>query len=269
MQLSEELKQLSDSAHSFLKDYGGTKAYRAMRDASPAEGFDTALWRQMVELGWAGITVPESLGGYDMGPAAVALVGAALGTHLGSSPFATTAVFAAQALSIGHAQAASPKVEAALKALTEGTSIVAAAIDEGPRHAGLEGVALTASPSAGGFVLSGTKRNVLDVTAADQILVAARTDGGLTAFLVPADVDGLTVDTSVLLDARRASTLKFGGIEVSSDQVVGKVGEGDASLGPALELARLAVAAEMLGAASAAFELTVAYLRDRKQFGVP
>ncbi|MEM7676729.1 MAG: acyl-CoA dehydrogenase, partial [Myxococcota bacterium] len=222
-----------------------------------------------VELGWSGITVPEAHGGYDMGPAAVSLVAAALGAHLGSSPFATTAVFGAQSLSAGLGQSASSAVQSALQAVVEGRSVVAAAIDEGPRHAGLEGVALTASPSPGGFVLTGTKRNVLDVPAADQILVAARTDGGTTAFLVPVNAAGLTTDTSVLLDVRRSSTLKFGGVEVSKDQVVGAVGQGDAVLGPALELARLAVAAETLGAASAVFEITLAYLRDRKQFGVP
>ena len=267
MIVNEELKQLAENAHGFLKDRAGPKAFRALRDQDPGEGFDLGLWRQMSELGWAGIAVPESLGGYELGPLAIVLVAEALGTHLASAPFAGT-VFAATALSEA-AKEGGDAWAARLTSLAEGRGLFALAIDERPRHHGLAGMQTTATPIDGGVRLAGTKRNVLDVEAADSLLVLAKTGDGLTLVDVPKDLSGVSFRSAVQLDVRRTSTVSFDDVEVEKARIVGAPGQAEASVARGLDLARVSVAAEMLGAAKAVFDMTLDYMRDRKQFGVP
>ena len=270
MVLSEELQQLSETAHGFLKEHAGARAFRAMRDANPKEGFDTDLWLKMAELGWSGIALPESLGGYDMGPTAVAVVASALGAHLASSPFVGT-VFAARAFAAAGATAS----EDGLTQMAEGKGLFAIALDEKPRHAGLSNIEMRAeSDGARGFVLTGLKRNVLDASAAQRLIVVARTapgsaDSGLTAFVVPLAAEGVTVDDAVQLDMRRTASVRFEGVRVGGEAVIGEIGAGAFVVAEALETARMAVAAEIVGASKAVFAVTVDYMRDRKQFGVP
>ena len=172
MSMSEELQQLTETANSFLKEHAGGKAFRVMRQADPDAGFDVALWQKMVELGWAGMSVPEALGGYDMGPTAAVLVAESLGANLASTPFAQV-VFAARALTKGAGVAAKPAEADRLTGLAEGRRLFAVAIDETPRHRGLAGIETTATPDGTGFKLNGTKRNVLDVPAVADLLVVA------------------------------------------------------------------------------------------------
>ncbi len=266
MFMSEELQQLSETAQGLAKEFAGPKAFRDLRAANPAEGVDLPFWNRMAELGWLGIAIPEALGGYDMGTAAVVSVADALGANLASTPFATTAVFAARALSAGAAGGVGTD---RLPPIAEGRAIYAIAIDEGPRHRGLDGIEMTATPDGDGFVLFGAKRNVLDFDAAQSLLVVARAEAGLTAFAVPKETVGVSATTTTQLDVRRASTIGFEGVRVDGTHVVGSVGDGEGVVAAALETARLAVAAEMLGAAKAVFDMTVEYMRDRKQFGVP
>ncbi len=263
---SEELQQLMESAHGLLKEHAGARAFRKMREQDPDEGFDITLWQRMAELGWTGIAVPEAFGGYDMGPTAAIAVADALGAHIASVPFAGT-VLASKALAAGAG--GSSEMAAHLGALAEGRALFAIAIDEGPRHTGLERIGMTAQADGSDFVLSGMKRNVLDVPAAQNLLVAAKTDGGLTAFVVPKDAAGVSVSTSVRLDIRRSSKIQFDGVRVPATAVMGSVGGGEAVLTAALDTARTVVAAEMVGAAKGVFDMTIAYMRDRKQFGVP
>ena len=266
MIVSEELQQLAETAHGFLKEHAGPKAYRTVRDKAPAEGFDLDLWRRMSELGWAGIALPESLGGYDMGPMAVVMIGELLGAHLASTPFVST-VFAAKALA---ASASEGSLWAArLGELAEGRGLYAVAIDERARHRGLEGLRTKAEASGGGYRLSGAKRSVLDVPAADSLLVVAEGQGGIVMVDVPKDAAGVSIATAVQLDSRRTSTVTFDNVMVDANRVIGADDAISAVVASALDAARLAVAAEMVGAAKAVFDMTIEYMRDRKQFGVP
>ncbi len=266
MIVNEELKQLAENAHGFLKDRAGPKAFRAVRDQDPAEGFDVGLWQQMSELGWAGIAVPESLGGYEMGPLAVVLVAEALGAHLASAPFAGT-VFAATVVSDAAKEGGAWAER--LTALAEGRGLFALAIDERAHHHDLAGIQTTATSAGGSVRLAGSKRNVLDVDAADSLLVLAKTDDGLTLVDVAKNLPGVSVKTAVQLDVRRTSTVSFDNVEVERSSVIGGLGQAGPSVARGLDLARVAVAAEMLGAAKAVFDMTLDYMRDRKQFGVP
>ncbi len=136
-------------------------------------------------------------------------------------------------------------------------------------------IAATARRSGGGFRLDGEKRFVLDGHVADLVIVVARTAGapgerrGITLFLVPADAKGLTRTRTVMVDSRNAAALRLDGIELGEESVLGGVDDGADLLDPVLDRARAGLAAEMLGSAAAAFERTVLYLQERKQFGVP
>lgn len=146
------------------------------------------------------------------------------------------------------------------------------AIDEGSHHAPAR-TALTATKSGAGYVLNGTKTFVLDGEAADLLIVVARTNGkageteGLTLFLVASDAPGVTRAHLALVDSRGAARIAFDGVEVGADAVLGEVNKGWAVLEPTLDRAYAGLAAEMLGSASAAFDITLDYLKTRTQFG--
>jgi alkylation response protein AidB-like acyl-CoA dehydrogenase len=134
-------------------------------------------------------------------------------------------------------------------------------------------VKLIAKRSSAGYALSGEKRYVVDGAEADLLIVAARTSGdagdatGITLFLVPGDAKGVSRTALKTLDAHAAANVSFAGVEVGADAVLGAVDGGYGLLEQILDRARIGAAAEMLGAADAAFEMTSDYLKVRKQFG--
>ena len=122
--------------------------------------------------------------------------------------------------------------------------------------------------------LSGKKTFVLDGHIADKLIVVARTSGeqraraGLTLFMVDRDAPGVSVTRTIMADSRNAANVSLDNVAVSADAVIGAVDGGADILDPALDIARIGLAAEMLGGTLECFERTVAYLKERKQFGV-
>jgi alkylation response protein AidB-like acyl-CoA dehydrogenase len=259
--LSEEETLLVDSARGFLDDAAPIGALRKMRDAGQTH--DPALWAQMVDMGWSGVLVPEDQGGSDMGFSAAALLAQEMGRTLVASPFLSTAVIAATALR----QSASDRAISALAEIAGGSRTYALALDEGAKFAP-EATSMAAEKSGNGFRLNGRKCFVVDGGAASRVLVLARTvDGGLTLFDLPADQAGITRNARNMIDSRDAVDLVFDDVEATGEDVLGEVGGGMAALRPALEAGQAALAAELTGAASAAFDITLGYLKERQQFG--
>ncbi|HAN67803.1 MAG TPA: acyl-CoA dehydrogenase, partial [Halieaceae bacterium] len=159
-----------------------------------------------------------------------------------------------------------------LPAVAAGELHVSLALQEGPQHAP-EDTALKAETAGAGYRLQGGKCLVLDALAAQQFVVIARTSGapgdsvGLTAFLVAADAAGLTVEQRSLVDARGVGALELNGVEVAASAVLGEVDAAWDGLSRSLDIANIGLAAELLGVATEAFERTVEYLKERKQFG--
>jgi acyl-CoA dehydrogenase len=126
-----------------------------------------------------------------------------------------------------------------------------------------------------GFALSGEKVFVLDGHSADTLLVVARSSGesaardGLSVVMVPRDTAGVAIERTVMADSRNAANIRFTDVAISSEQVVGNVGEAGAWLEDVLDRGRIAMAAEMLGSVEEVFARTVAWLKERVQFGVP
>jgi len=265
--LTDDQKLIQDTARQFLTDEGGiAKQLRRVRDTGCPDGFRHALWKQFGELGLSGICIPESAGGAGMGATEAGLVLEEIGRNLTPSPFLTTAVAAVRALE-GSAQA-----ERWFPGILAGDTVAALAVDEGKHHHPA-GIALQAKRSGNGFALSGAKQFVVHGASADVVLVAARTGGapgetdGITLFAVEKGIGGLEVENVALADSSKAARLRFDNVQVDADAVIGEVDSGWVPLARALNAGRAGAAAELVGVAAGASDMTFEYLKQRKQFG--
>ena len=262
--LSEDAQLVRDQAMDFFREKSPVLALRKLRDSNDADGFSRALWKEMADLGWTGFVVSEESGGSGFGMVGLGQVLEAAGRTLAASPLISTALIGASALDIAGTTA---QKSAHLSALLAGDVITALATDEGAHHAP-GNVATTAHAEAGGYVLDGRKTFVLDGHVADLLIVSAKTDAGITLFLVPAKAAGVSIQRRIMVDSRNAAIVTLSGVKVGANAVLGSVGGGAALLERILDRARVGLAAEMLGSSCEAFDRTVQYLKDRKQFGV-
>jgi len=259
--LNDDQTMLRDTAKDFVASEAPIAHMRALRDANDVTGFDRGLWKQFAEMGFTGILIPEAEGGLGLGHVEAGVVLEEIGRNLSPSPFLATAVAAVEALK-GTAAAAQW-----FPGILSGETVAALAIDEGAKHNGK--IAMRAERAGNGFRLTGTKQFVTHGHVADLLIVAAKTDNGTTLFAVPGDADQLTVTPERLADASIAARLEFDGVEVDADAVIGEVDQGDAPLARLLAAGRTGASAEMVGVGGGAMDMTVSYLRERKQFGVP
>jgi len=266
--LNEEQTMLRDAAKSWVSEKSPVTAFRKLRDSGNADGFDRAAWAEMVEMGWAGILIPEEFGGSGLDYLTLGLVLEETGRTLTASPLVSSALVATSALLLGGNDAQKKEW---LTKFAGGKAIGTLALDEGPHHAPAK-TALAATRDGKGWKLSG-KSFVPDGGAADVIVVAARTGGkpgdtnGITLFLVSGNAPGLTRQKLNAVDSRGAANLTFENVSVGADAVLGTVDHGFSVLDSVLDRARAGLAAEMLGAAVQSFEVTLDYLKTRVQFG--
>lgn len=269
--LNEEQRLLRDTARDFLAERAPVAALRRLRDNRDPLGYDPALWRAMCELGWAGITLPEEYGGLDFGFAGLGVVLEETGRTLAASPLFATVVLGASAILLGGSEA---QKTALLPPLAAGELSLALALEESHHHRPWQ-IATTLTPEGDGYRLDGRKCFVLDGHSADQLLVVARGSGerdgtgGLSLVLVPREAPGVSCQRTIMADSRNAANLAFEGVAVPADALVGEPGGAWPLLEQVLDRGRVAMAAEMLGLAREAFERTVAYLKERVQFGAP
>lgn len=264
--LSDDQSLLLETARDFVAANAPVSHLRALRDADDRTGFSRELWKSFAELGFTGILIPEAQGGLGLGHVEAGIVLEEIGRNLSPSPFLTTAVAAVSALGgTAHADRWFPGILA-------GETVAALAIDEGAKFTGQ--IAMRAERAGNGFRLTGTKRFVHHAHVADLLLVAARTgegsgDAGLTLFAVDPKAAGLTIDPQRLADSSLASDIVFDGVAVDADSVVGEVDAGGVLLRRMLAAGRAGAAAEMLGVGGGAMTMTIDYLKQRKQFGLP
>lgn len=266
---TEDQAMLAETVTGFMADEGGIKQQlRHWRDINCPDGFGHALWKQFAELGLTGILAAEADGGLAMGHVEAGIVLTEIGRNLTPSPFLTTAVMGVTALSAGSDELRGRW----LPGVIAGETVLAMAIDEGPRHRP-ERIACRAEKAGNGFRLSGRKDFVVHGASADALIVAARTSGsdgdadGVTLFAVPKDAAGVRHDVVRLVDSAMASHVTFDNVELDGDCVIGEVDGGRELLNRVLNAGRVGAAAEQTGVASGAFDITTAYLKTRKQFG--
>lgn len=259
--LDEDQQLLQRTAQDFVRNHAPVSAFRALRGGQ--QPFDAGLWSQLCELGWAGLILPEALGGLDLGYAELGVVAEQLGAQLVATPLLSSVVLAGNTLLLSG----SAQQQAQLAGVAEGKHLLALAHQEGPHHRP-ERCETTARPVSGGFVLDGQKDFVLDGHTADGLIVVAYTPDGPTLFLVDPTADGVEVQAVGMVDQRAASVVKLAGVTVDAGSVVGGVGSAHAILDRVFDRAAAVLSAEMLGGMTAALHMTVEYLNTRKQFGV-
>ena len=269
--LTEEQELLKDTAREFVRDNSPVAELRKLRDENSPAGYSESLWKEMVELGWSGIPFPEDLGGADLGYAELGVILEELGRTLVATPFTSTVLLGGAAVLLAGNDAQKKDL---IPGICAGEKILALAFQESARFDPYR-IAARAESVDGGYRLSGDKRFVLDGHVADTLVVAARTSGepgdrdGITLFLVDRGASGVDVTRTIMVDSRNAATVRLEGVQVDASAVLGSVGGGAEILDPVLDRATIALSAEMLGGIQEAFERTLTYLKERKQFGVP
>ena len=267
LSLSEEQRLLGDAAGRFIAGRYSFEQRRAILQSS--EGFSRDIWRAFADLGWLGLSIPEEFGGLGAGPVETGLVMEALGRALVVEPYLATAVISASL--IGDLGTQSQK-SGMLAAIAEGKSVLAFAQAEPQARFALDDVATTATRAGGGWRISGRKELVLCAPWADALLVTARMSGGqrdrtgIGVFVVPAKSAGLSVTDFQTLDGARASNIIFKDVSVTA---LGDNADALPAIEKATDIVIAAMASEAAGCMQVLLDTTIAYTKQRIQFGKP
>lgn len=260
--LTDEQTLLKDAADGFLAEQAPIAHLRTLRDLRDADGVSRDLWRAFGEMGFAGVLIDEAHGGSGLGAVEAGVIAESLGRTLTPSPFMGSAVLAATALKAGSATQQGEW----LPRIAAGEAIVTLAVDEGAKHRP-DRIETRAERSGNGFRLNGAKGFVLDGHVANSVIVAATTDDGVTLFLVDPKTDGVRIERTAMVDAHNAARVVLNDVQVDADAVLGAVGGGADPLEAALNMGRACTASMLTGAGDQAFQITLDYLRTRRQFG--
>jgi alkylation response protein AidB-like acyl-CoA dehydrogenase len=260
---SEEQEELRRTVRSFLEQKSSEAEVRRLMETT--EGYDPAVWDQMgSQLGLQGLHIPEEFGGSGYTYVELIVVLEEMGRALLTAPYFSTVVLAANALIHSGDDAAKKEL---LPGIASGDTIATLAFTEENGRWDEAGITMAARKDGDGFALDGTKMFVLDGHTADVILVAARTDAGVSLFSVAGDASGLTrTPLSTMDQTRKQARLEFSGTPA---KLVGTDGQGWATLERVLDLAAVGLAAEQVGGAQFCLEMAVQYAKDRVQFGRP
>ncbi|HXW26371.1 MAG TPA: acyl-CoA dehydrogenase family protein [Xanthobacteraceae bacterium] len=269
-EFTEEQRLLKDSVGRLLADRYGFEQRKAYM--TEPNGFGQAPWRQYAELGLLGLPFEEAHGGSGGGPVETMIVAEAFGRALALEPYLATVVLAGGLLRHGGS---AEQRKAVLPKVADGSLLLAFAHSERQARYDLSDVATAAKRDGAGFILDGQKSVVLAGNAADQLIVSARVAGnrrdrdGLALFIIDARAPGVTRRDYATVDGQRAADVTLANVKAGPEAVVGEAGAALPLIERVVDEAMAALAAEAVGAMAAMHELTVDYLRTRKQFGVP
>ena len=268
--LNEEQRLLKDSVERLLADrydFEARKKYMA-----EADGFSRALWRQYAELGLTGLPFAEKHGGIGGGPVETMIVMEAFGQVLALEPYVATVVLGGGLIRHGGSD---EQCAAILPKVADGSLLLAFAHAERQARYELADVTTTARRDGAGFVLDGSKSLVLHGDSADKLIVSARTAGGardrdgIGLFLVDAAAKGVTRRSYQMIDGLRGAEVTLTGVKVGPEAAIGAPEGALPLIEQAVDGTMAALAAEAVGAMTGMHQLTVEYLKTRKQFGVP
>ena len=268
--LTEEEQFLKDTAKSFAEERSPITHFRSLRDMSDPMLWDKNIWNEMSKLGWPGIMIPEEFGGSNFGLSGICVVLQECAKTLTPSPLFASGVLGAYAI---NNYGTKEQKEKYLPLIANGELTTSVAVDESSHHNPYDTV-LIAKKSSDEYILSGKKNFVIDGTSSDLLIVLARTSGekgdstGLTLFLVDPSNEGIDRIKLEMADSRNYANIIFDNVKISSKNILGDIEAGGEAIDDVLDIGRIAMSAEMLGNSEAAFETTLDYLKQRKQFGV-
>src|ERR1044072_6481317 len=269
-ELSEEQRLLKDSVERLTTqryDFEARKKYMKETD-----GWSRALWKQYVDLGLTALPFAEEHGGMGGGPVETMIVMEAFGRALALEPYFASVILGGSFLRLGANEATRVDI---LPEVAAGETLLAFAHGERQARYDLADVMATAKKDGASYVLNGEKSLAIHGDVADRIVVSARVSGdqraknGIGLFLIDAKADGVSRRGYPTMDGLRAAEVTLHNVKVGADAVLGEPGNAFSLIEQVGDIAIAALAAEAVGAMSAMHEITVDYLRQRKQFGVP
>ena len=267
---SDEQRMLKDMVDRVVADqYSFEQREKIIKSDT---GYSPEVWSQFAELGLLAVPFSEAAGGFNGGGAELMVVAEGFGRGLVVEPYLSTVVLAGTFLDAALGDDA--KAEA-LEPIISGEQKYALACYEPNGRYDPFWIETTAQKDGDGYVLSGKKAVVLGGDSADRLLVIARSSGdnpgknGLSAFLVDGNADGVSREGYTTFDGHRAAEISLDNVKVGADALVGEEGGAAAPLQYALDRGIIALCAEAAGAMEVACDLTLDYIKERKQFGVP
>jgi pimeloyl-CoA dehydrogenase small subunit len=266
---SEEQQMLKQSVERLIADrYDFEKRKKYLKEAP---GYSKAMWSQYADMGLLGLPFEERHGGSGGGAVETMIVMEAFGRGLILEPYLATVVLGGGLVRLAGDEA---QRAAILPKIADGSLLLAFAHSEAQSRYDLADVACTARRDADGWILDGAKSFVAHGDRADKLIVSARIGGdrrsreGIALFLVDAQAAGVSCRGYPTQDGLRAAEIRLSGVKVRSNDVLGDPGKAAAMIERVVDGALAAIAAEAVGAMSAAHEITMDYLKTRKQFGV-
>ena len=268
--LNEEQRLLKDSVERFVRENCSLDQHRTL--VSSELGYSERSWRQMADLGWLGINVPEAYGGIGGGPVETMVLMEAFGAGLVLGPYFPSVVLGGDLVAMAGSEA---QKQAILPALVAGELKLAFAWVEAQAGYDLFDVETMAERRDGGYVMNGAKGVVLGAATADKLIVSARTTGrsrdrdGIGLFLVDRGASGVKLRDYRTVDGLRAAEVAFENVTVGDDAVLGDPRGALLVIETMAERAIVALCAEAVGAMDVIVRSTAEYLKTRKQFGRP
>jgi pimeloyl-CoA dehydrogenase small subunit len=269
-ELSDEQTLLAETIKRFVATHYNFDT-RAKIMASPG-GWSTDVWAAIAEMGLLGLPFAEAHGGFGGSTVDVMLVMEAIGEGLLVEPYLATVGLGGRFIARAGTKAQQERI---LPALIEGKHTLAFAHTEPGARYDLRQVGLKARRAGEGWVLDGDKAMVLHGGSADTLVVSARTAygdtdaAGITLFLISRTAPAVTVKESRTIDNLRTADIRFSGVSVGADALLGREGEGFGVIEEVVDYATALLCAEAVGAIRYANEATLEYLKTRRQFGVP
>jgi alkylation response protein AidB-like acyl-CoA dehydrogenase len=264
LDFTPEQDMLREAVAGVCARHCGLDVVRAMED-DPV-GYSDKFWEQLAELGLLGMTVPEEHGGSGMTMLDAVVVYTELGRALAPSPHFVSSVMSGGVL----ARAGSPAQQAEwLPQISAGEAIITTAWLEPGGGFGPEGVQLRATADGDAWRLDGVKRHVPFASAADRLLVLARTVEGPSLFLVDPEAAGVTLTQLMTISSDTQYRVDFDGVRVDADALIGTAGDGWTTWDAVMYDGIILLAAQAVGGAHYALDITVQYAKDRFQFDKP
>jgi len=270
LSFSEEQEMLWKSARDFLANKVPKTLVREME--TDPKGYVPEMWKEMADLGWVGLPLPEQYGGGGFTFLDLVVLLEEVGRACLPAPFISTVVLGALPVATWGTEEQKKDI---LPKVAKGEMIMTMALTEPSARYEAKSVQVKAKAEGESFVIDGTKLFVNDANVADKMIVVARTaekanpEEGITLFLADAKSPGISVLNLSTIAGDKQCEVTFKGVKVPKANVLGKVDEGWPMVKQVIQWAALAKSAEMMGGAQQVLEMTIQYGKDRVQFDRP
>jgi len=263
--INEEQQMLKTSTKEFLDLKSPLSSLRDLRDNS-YKTYDKELWMEMVEMGWTALTIPEKYNGLNFGYVGLGQLLEEMGRKLTLSPIVSTVLLSSTLISLSKNEILKAKL---FQEIMNGSKLVSVAHEEGVHH-NPNMLNSLLSKKGERYVLNGNKNFVIDGSLSDYLIVSSKDESGSNTMLVLVDSksDGISFNNKVHMDSRTYSDISFNNVKVEESSFLSQGNDGNSILEKTFDIARVGLAAEMLGSIQEAFEMTMSYLKEREQFGV-